>query len=317
MYGLLPLGTYPKTICISPMLSTIELRSRFIATTFNFPVAVKPNVGRMGLMFRKINSWEELVEFHYNMRLEYVLQEFVDHPVEVSVFYYRYPDEQRGCITGFVRKEPLTVMGDGRKTLLQLIELHPRASLRLQEMKRRHQDKLNEILPDQEPFILCEALNLSRGGKLVSLENQKDDKLINLFDSLSKHGRFYYGRYDIRCKSIEDLKQGKNFSILEFNGSGAEPHHVYGNGYSFIGAISILLEHWRILTEISIRNHKRGIPYWTFRRGLDHMIHTSRQIRVLEELERNFPNTETHHHTSYITEGQLVASLDRTADKMY
>ena len=27
--------------------------------------------------------------------------------------------------------------------------------------------------------------------------------------------------------SIEDLKNGKNFSILEFNGCGAEPNHIY------------------------------------------------------------------------------------------
>src|SRR5690606_15774966 len=137
------------------------------------------------LMFRKINSWDELIDFHFRMTAEYVLQEFIDHPVEVSVFYYRYPDQTQGNITGFVRKDPLIVLGDGKNTLLQLIKNHPRARLRLSEMKRRHHEQLSEILLEQKQYVLCEALNLSRGGKLVSLENEKDATLINLFDNLS------------------------------------------------------------------------------------------------------------------------------------
>ena len=102
--------------------------------------------------------------------------------------------------------------------------------------------------PPGEIYILSYALNLSRGGKLVSLAHEKDDRLLKVFDELSHYTKyFYYGRYDIKCSSIEDLKEGKNFSILEYNGSGAEPHHAYGNGNTLWQAHKIFLHHWKIL----------------------------------------------------------------------
>jgi hypothetical protein len=128
-------------------------------------------------------------------------------------------------------------------------------------------------------------LNLSRGGKLISLEHEKDEALLNLVDNLSHTGNFYFGRYDIKCQSIESLKKGNNFSILEFNGSGAEPHHVYGNGNSLLDAIKILLDHWKILYRISVENHNNGIPYWSIAKGMKHMRQVRKHITLLKKLE--------------------------------
>ena len=61
------------------------------------------------------------------------------------------------------------------------------------------------------PDILSNALHLSRGGKLVSLEHEKDERLLEVFDGISHYaGQFYYGRYDIKCASIEERSKGKN-----------------------------------------------------------------------------------------------------------
>jgi hypothetical protein len=285
MYALLPRGTYPRTIFIRAGQPYAEIEARVLSAGFSFPVAVKPDVGRMGLMFRKINSLHELIKYHERMKANYVLQEFIHYPLEVSIFYYRFPGDNRGTITGFVRKEYLSVNGDGVSTLFQLMLNYGRIKFRLEEMKLKHADRLDHVIPLGEKYVLSEALNLSRGGKLISLEHEKDERLLNLFDNLSHTGHFHFGRYDIKCSSIAELKDGKNFSILEFNGSGAEPHHVYGNGNSIIKAINILLDHWKILCEISIENHKKGIPYWTFTRGLLHMRQARKQIKMLRQLE--------------------------------
>ncbi len=239
----------------------------------------------MGLMFRKINSQHELIRYHQRMKADYLVQEYIHFPLEVSVFYYRFPGNHRGTITGFVRKENLSVIGDGVSTLHQLLLNYSRIQFRLEEMKLRHAARLDHVIPIGEKYILSDALNLSRGGKLINIEHEKDERLLNLFDNLSHTGHFYFGRYDIKCLSIEELKRGKNFSILEFNGSGAEPHHVYGNGNSFVQAIRILLDHWNILYKISTKNHKSGIPYWTFPRGARHMYQARKQIKMLRQLE--------------------------------
>jgi hypothetical protein len=285
MYNQLPTGTFPKTFFVRYSMPFSDVEEIIRTSGLQFPIAAKPDVGRMGFMFRKIHSTQQMHSYHEAMRVDYLIQEFITLPTEVSVFYYRMPDESKGNITGFVKKESLSVTGDGESSLHQLMLQYPRVWFRMEEMKAKHADKLNIIIPRGESFILSNALNLSRGGKLISLEQEKDEKLLSLFDELSKKGNFYYGRYDIKCTYIADLKQAKNFCILEFNGSGAEPHHVYGNGNSLLEAIAILLDHWRILREISRANHEKGTPYWDFMRGLRHLMKARIHFNILKELE--------------------------------
>ncbi len=235
---------------------------------YRYPIAVKPDVGTMGFMFRKIDNADQLKIYHSKMPSIYIVQEWVYYPIEVSVFYYRYPFKQKGKITGFIKKAFLEVEGDGRSTLWQLIQKYDRVQFRLHEMKTQHNNHLQNIIPEGEIYILSHALNLSRGGKLVSLSHEIDEQLLKVFDDLSHYTKqFYYGRYDIKCNTIEQLKRGMNFTILEYNGSGAEPHHAYGNGNTLWQAQKIFLYHWKILYQISKYNKKQGMKYWGFKKG--------------------------------------------------
>ena len=74
---------------------------------------------------------------------------------------------------------------------------------------------------------------------------------------------FYFGRFDLRCNSIEDLKKGKNFSILELNGAGAEPAHIYDPSFSFFKAQLVLANHYRMMYLASKENNKLGAPFMT------------------------------------------------------
>ena len=55
--------------------------------------------------------------------MDYHIQEYVDYPLEVGIFYYRYPDAETGHISGIVGKEFLTVTGNGKDSLIQLLEI--------------------------------------------------------------------------------------------------------------------------------------------------------------------------------------------------
>jgi hypothetical protein len=223
------------------------------------------------------------------MPCNYIIQDLITYPLEVSVFYYRYPNEAKGHITGFLKKEYMEVVGDGESTLRALILNYPRAQFRLKEMFSKHETKLNMIIPVGEHFQLSHALNLSRGGRLISLEHEKDERLLKVFDDLSHYSRnFYYGRYDIKCASIEDLKLGKNYAILEYNGCGAEPHHVYGNGNNLFKACRILVEHWNILYKISAYNHGQGIARWRYLDGLRFTRKANEHFKKLKALDSSF-----------------------------
>lgn len=290
MYNQLPSSLYPKSIFISPELSFEEVENLCALNSLNYPIAVKPEIGRMGFMFRKIKTIDNLKLYHEKMPVNYIIQDFVNYPIEVSVFYYRFPEEKHGTITGFIKKESFQLVGDGKSMLLELIMNSPRARLRMEEMKLKHKDKLKDIIPRGEIFYLSHALNLSRGGKLVNLEHEKDERLLKIFDDLSHHTKyFYYGRYDIKCASIEDLKRGKNYFILEYNGSGGEPHHVYGNGNTLVKACQILMQHWSVMYKISKFNYNKGIDYWKPYQGWKFIKDANKHVKKLKQLDSVFP----------------------------
>ncbi len=286
MYDQLPPGSYPRSLYISNKISFEAAKILVHSSHFPYPFVVKPDVGMMGLMFRKIKNDHQFEHYHSIMPAAYIVQELIDYPLEVSVFYYRFPTREKGTITGFLKKEFLEITGDGQHTIWELIQQYTRVQFRLEEMKSKHSERLMDILKPGEKYTLSPALNLSRGGRLVSLEKEKDGQLLRLFDHLSSYTKFFfYGRYDIKCKSVKDLKEGKNFSILEFNGSGAEPHHIYGKGFSLLQAYKIVIDHWKVLYWISKINHGKGIPYWNYKDGLQFLKMAKRHFALLKKLD--------------------------------
>ena len=283
MYDLLPENFYPKTVYVSPDSSIESILEVVRSHGFSYPFVVKPDVGMKGLLFRKVDSENDLRIYHQKNPVEYIIQELVEYPLEVSVFYYRYPDRQKGVVSGFIQKELMDVFGDGRSSLWELITAHPKARHRPEEMRIKHEEQLQMIIPKGERYILTYAANLNRGAKFTNLSHLIDEKLVTIFDEISHRASFFYGRYDIKCESVEDLKQGKNFSILEFNGSGAEPNHVYNSGYSLFGAYKVFLHHWKVLYQISKYNKNQGIAYWPTMKGLRFLRAAKEHLKILEK----------------------------------
>src|SRR6185312_9033833 len=115
------------------------------------------------------------------------------------------------------------------------------------------------------------------------------EQLIDLLDEISHKSDFFYGRYDIMCNSIEELKQGKNFVILEYNGCGAEPNHFYDTGYSLINAWREILKHWKILYRISRDNYKKGVKYWPALKGIRFRIETKKHYKAIKAADKKIP----------------------------
>lgn len=287
MYDQLPPNSFPKTIYILHDLPFEEVEKKvFCEAGYNYPFIVKPDVGMKGILFRKIENEDQFRKYHDRIPVEYIVQDLVEMPVEVSVFYYRNPAEMKGTVSGFIQKELLEVYGDGKSTLWELILKHPRAKFRLEEMKHRHEHRLDRILPEGQHFYLSYAGNHNRGARFINLQDQIDERLLKVFDELSHYtDKFYYGRYDIKCHSIEDLKSGKNYSILEFNGSGAEPNHIYDANFSIWKAYKEILKHWKALYRISRYNHKNGTPYWSYSRGKDFLRKAHSHFKMLEKFD--------------------------------
>lgn len=243
-----------------------QLLVLFEKSGFTFPVIAKPDVGERGNGVAKINGLDELFEFLSKTKAKYIVQKYIDFPVELGVFYYRFPNAEKGVVSSIVQKEFLQVIGNGKYTLKELIEHYPRARFVKEYLFKKFHEKLDVIVPQNEKIELEGIGNHVRGTMFLDACHLINPQLTEVFDSISKQiDGFYYGRYDLRCKSIEDLYQGKNIQIVELNGCGAEPAHIYQPGFSFWRGQKVLLQHHKIMFEISLANHKNGIPFASFK----------------------------------------------------
>jgi hypothetical protein len=247
---------------------------------------VKPDVGMKGLWFERIDGPDQLIRYHKAVPVEYVIQEWVDWPIELSVFYYRHPEAPQGRITGFIHKTLLQVQGDGQSTLIELIRNHPKASGRIEELSRIHANRFEEVIPAEEVYLLSYAANHNRGAFFYNLSDRIHDGMLQRFDAWSKHTSFYYGRYDLKVRSIDEFCSGGACSILEFNGCGAEPNHIYDCGMGLFEAYGVILQHWKALFEISRYNHQRGHLHWGFWKGLNFLRESGRHFQQLEAAQR-------------------------------
>ncbi len=284
MYKQLPAGSYPKTILIKPTLPIAEIKGELKANGLNYPFVAKPDEGMQGVLFRVIETEEELSRYHAIVGVDYIIQTFIDLPMEFSVFYIRYPGETKGKVTGFILKDYLHVTGDGKHTLEQLVNEHPKAMYRVMEMKKKHEANWLTIPKEGENYYLSVAGNHNRGARFINLHKEIDQQLQDVFDRINNESTgFYYGRYDIKCTSIEDLKKGNNISILEYNGAGAEPNHIYDCGMSYFKALKIISSHWRDMYRIGKINNRNGIPYWSFRKAYGFMQQLKKDFRELQK----------------------------------
>ena len=286
MYDLLPLNLYPTTFNVLPIQPFDDVLQRLKLSGIEYPFIVKPEIGGQGILFRKIDDEATLKHYHSLVPVEYIVQKMVHYPIEVSVFHIRHPKEQKGIVTGFLHKIPLQVLGDGRHTLAELVLLNPKAEKRHNDLQSRHAEKWNLVIPKNEKYILSYAANHNRGAHFIDLKDQINNDLVEVFDKLSINiNDFFYGRYDIMCNSIEELQKGKNFTILEYNGCGAEPNHFYDTGYTLGGAYREILKHWKALYEISKFNAENGVQPWTFWRGIKFQRDTQKLYRVMKKAD--------------------------------
>ncbi|UXP32998.1 hypothetical protein N6H18_03385 [Reichenbachiella agarivorans] len=280
IFDLIPAQYIPKTFRLTPDVSSTELLMHVKDRGMDFPFILKPDIGERGWMVELIKSEEQLNRYLEDIQVDFLVQEFVPYEVELGVFYYHYPDQPRGTVSSIVMKDMLKVVGDGVQTVEQLMQQDARAKMHLQRLWLKEPIKLRHIPSRGEIVELVSIGNHCLGTTFLNGNHLINDKLIAVFDRVSQQIEgFYFGRYDLRCRSLDDLYRGEYFKVLELNGAGAEPAHIYHPGFSLIQAYKDIIHHLQVLTDISILNRKRGIPYMGFFEGL-------REVRKIRKYNR-------------------------------
>jgi len=268
IHALLPDDLYPKSLHFSIPADPVQVWQEMNLKDLQFPVMGKPDIGGRGRGVKKLNNRTDLDFYINHATLDFHIQAFIPFEKEVGIFYYRYPGQQKGHISGIVTKEFLKVTGDGKSTVIQLLKTDPRGSVYIQSLSKNNGNELNLVPENGKVIIVSPYGNHARGALFLDESHLADDALTDQLDKIAdKIPEFYFGRLDIRFSDWESLKNGKNFSLIEVNGAGSEPTHMYDPKHSIFFAWKEITRHWRILNEISRMNHKKGIPYLSFAAG--------------------------------------------------
>ncbi len=283
IFQLIPKEYYPTTIFVDIGENISSITHRMQESGIVFPVVAKPDRGERGWGVKKIETIAELEKYRTAMNITFLVQSYINYPIEISIFYYRHPLAKKGIVTSVTYKKLLTITGDGVSKIEKLILDNDRCFLQYDKLKMQSQIDFAKILDTGEQLVLVPYGNHVLGATFLNYNHIIDEQLTNTIDKISKRiDGLYYGRYDLRCKSIESLKNGNDFAILEINGTAAEAAHIYEPGYSFFKAQIEIAKHFKMMYEAAIENKKRGCSYISFPTFLN--------ILTLEKQYRQYAN---------------------------
>ncbi len=225
------------------------------------PIVAKPDQGQRGAGVRPIYTAHDLRAYFETMPrgITIVLQTLAPFKHEVGLMYYRLPSEQRGRIVSVTLKEFPFVVGDGERTLRELIEADDRAKLVSEVYFKRHAASLDRVLTIGERFPLVFAGNHAQGCIFRDGLHLLTPALSARIDEIA-HGlpRFFFGRFDIRFRDVESLQRGEGFMIVEVNGAGAEATHIWDPEARLLDAYRTLFDQYKVLFVIGDANRRAG-----------------------------------------------------------
>lgn len=283
IYNLIPKQYYPKTGLIWAGMPFAEVQEKVKELGLQFPLIAKPDIGLRGSAVKKVHTEAELKAYNSKVNFDYLIQDLIPFPNEIGVFYVRYPHEKTGRITGIVAKEFLIVTGDGQSTIEALIKKDPRHEMQLQVLQKEYGFELQTVLPLGALKNLVPYGNHIRGAKFLDYSHWISPQLTQVINEMCLQiPGFYFGRLDIMYNTFEELELGKNFAVVELNGAASEPTHIYDPKHSIFFAWKELMRHITFMYEISVANHKNGVPYLTHKVGMaEYKMHLAQSKKIL------------------------------------
>ncbi|UMM63346.1 hypothetical protein DM15PD_03040 [Aristophania vespae] len=227
----------------------------------SFPVVIKPDIGCNGTGVKLVPDQETLKKtlplFPPNIML--MAQALITHPLEAGIFYIRHPDDEKGHISSITYKESPVLVGDGTSTIKELIHKDPRMALIPHIYLPRLGHRENDILAKDEKLSLVFAGNHCKGAIFRDARSDITKALSQrVNDIMTDIPDFHFGRIDVKFSSIDALKRGEDFQIIEINGVGSEAIHIWDRQTSLWEAYRAQFYHYRQTFLIGAAKKKAG-----------------------------------------------------------
>ena len=254
-------GSVPRTMLLKPsgVDDLVDTAKHFMRREgLAFPIVLKPDVGQRGSRVSVIRSFGQMREYLAAAQGPVIAQEYVAG-LEFGVFYYRLPGWEKGQIFSITEKVMPVVTGDGKRTLEDLMLADDRAMCMAELYIWQNSAHAKRVLDHGERVQLVELGTHCRGAVFFDGSYAITPALESAIENIARTFQgFYFGRFDIRVPSVEDLKAGCNLKVLELNGVTSEATNIYDPQNTLLDAYRVLFRQWRIAFEIGERNRVRG-----------------------------------------------------------
>lgn len=248
----------------------------------SLPVVVKPDIGCNGTGVKLARTREalETALASYPRGIRLVLQRLIPWEHEAGLFYIRHPDEEHGRITSVTYKDVPCLTGDGHSTVDELLLADPRTRLVPHIYRPRLAERLHEVPARGQKLPLVFTGNHCKGAVFRNGTADLTPELTRVIDLIVKDiPDFYFGRIDLKFRSVEALKQGKDFEIIEINGVGSEATHIWDARTTLREAYAAQFHHYGEAFRIGARNRQRGWKSTSLFQGLRYWHEQKRLLR--------------------------------------
>ncbi|KGI76833.1 hypothetical protein LF63_0114730 [Oleiagrimonas soli] len=225
-----------------------------------FPVVAKPDLGWCGYGVRRINTTTELQSYltQFPAGAALLLQRYLSEPGEAGIFYMREPGQVTGRIVGLLLRHHPQVVGDGKRTIAQLLDDDPRLRHRFRHHLNCDHHNVATIPRAGERVRLSTIGSFRVGATYEDGIRHQSDILTATVDSIAcDMPQFHAGRLDVRFASIHALRRGQ-FTIMEVNGAGSEAGQAWDPKYTLRQAYRIVFAKQRMLFALGAINRARG-----------------------------------------------------------
>lgn len=254
-----PKNYLPNSILHEKNKDIEETIQRIKKSNIKYPIIVKPDIGFRGLLVKKISTELNLRKYLKKYPIDFIIQEFLIHENECGIFYYRHPNKPTGKITSLTLKEFLTIRGNGRSSIKELVLNNKRASLYYTNLLNDTSIEWDEVVKKNTLKKISCIGNHCKGTRFINGNHLINKTLEASLDILSHQvNGWFYGRLDVKYNTLEELYNG-HFKIIEINGIHAEPIHIYDTTKtSYLKALKTIRTHWVQLYLIAQYNHKHN-----------------------------------------------------------
>ena len=259
IYALLPRGSYPTTILVTPGTPAQAVRQRMGATGIRFPLIVKPDVGERGQGVCLVRDGTELDEVLQRSRQDMLVQDLAQGEHEYGLLFVRDPNSGHTTLLSITGKRFLSVTGDGARSVASLLARTHRGRQQIGRLGSYAADLLRSVPPPGRSIRVEPIGNHCRGTRFMDAGHLRTPELEQAVDRIiAATAGVHYGRMDVRCPDDHSLRAGR-FSIIELNGVSSEPGHIYDPDIPFWRCWSELVRHVRHVGRVSLELHAQGV----------------------------------------------------------